>query len=78
MTPEKPEGHTHVIGEEQGYIPLPIRQERVIDEATGAEVSALVSAWRPSPEEMTCLLNGGKVYLRIMGAVHPPVMVWAE
>jgi hypothetical protein len=37
----------------------------------------MTSCWEPTPAELEALNNGGKVYLRIVGTGHPPVMVYA-
>lgn len=37
----------------------------------------MTSCWEPTPAELEALKNGGKVYLRIVGTGHPPVMVYA-
>jgi hypothetical protein len=50
---------------------LPIR-----DELSG-DMPAMVSCWEPTPAELAVLNNGGKVYLRIVGQGHPPVMIYA-
>lgn len=33
------------------------------------------SFWRPSPEELALLMNGGVVELTVIGRLHPPVGV---
>jgi hypothetical protein len=35
----------------------------------------MVSAWFPTPEEMTRLIEGAPLYLGILGRSHPPVML---
>lgn len=37
--------------------------------------NVMVSAWFPTPEEMTALNAGQPVYLHIWGKSHPPVFV---
>lgn len=37
----------------------------------------MTSAWEPTPAELAALNAGGKVYLRVVGTEHPPVMVYA-
>lgn len=37
---------------------------------------AMVSAWFPSPEEISLLQAGQPVYLSIFGTAHPPVALW--
>lgn len=50
--------------------------------ATSGEVydsgPSITVALRPTPEELTCLLNGGTIYLRVSGGSFPPVALWAE
>lgn len=36
---------------------------------------AFVSAWFPTPDELTALNAGAPVHLHIFGSVHPPVYV---
>lgn len=70
---------TRVLGAPPGWTPessgpcvgLPIR-----DEMNG-DVPCMTSCWEPTPAELVALNNGGKVYLRILGAGHPPVAVYA-
>lgn len=71
------EGVTRVIGKAQGYLGLPLRDELANCSVSGV-VPSMVTAWEPTPEELAALNNGGAVYLRVLGEVHPPVMVWAE
>lgn len=82
MNIERIAGCTRMIGESQGYIGLPLRDEIVTDSATGATVCQMTSRWRPTPEELTALLNGGCVYLSVFGhpvkPSHPPVRLYVE
>lgn len=79
MIPARVSGCTRVLGAPEGWTPessgpccgLPIR-----DEASG-DMPTMVSCWEPTPAELSALVNGGKVYLRIVGINHPPVMVYA-
>ncbi len=71
------EGFTRILGKAQGYLGLPVRDEAVECSVNGT-VPCMVTAWEPTPEELTALNAGGAVYLRVMGTCHPPVMVWAE
>lgn len=52
---------------------LPVRLEQTEDGGV-----TMTSAWTPTTEEMLAIMAGGTVYLRIVGATHPPVMLWAE
>lgn len=70
-------GATRVLGQSQGYLGLPLRDE-VIDLAIGGELkpcSRMVTAWEPTPDELTRLAAGAPVYLSVLGNVHPPVML---
>ena len=50
---------------------LPIR-----DEISGDQPS-MTSCWEPTPAELAAIASGGKIYLRVIGQGHPPVMVYA-
>ena len=39
---------------------------------------AMVSFWRPTPEELAALNRGGTVALWVYGEAHPPVAVGVE
>lgn len=52
---------------------LPIR-----DEVDDQGPRVMISAWLPTKDEQLAILAGGTIYLRVMGTVHPPVMIWAE
>jgi NTP pyrophosphatase (non-canonical NTP hydrolase) len=79
VIPTRIDGCTRVLGAPVGWTPetsgqcvgLPIR-----DEMNG-DVPCMVSSWEPTPEELRAIAAGGKVYLRVLGAGHPPVMVFA-
>jgi len=71
---------TRVLGAPAGWTPdtsgpclgLPIR-----DEMNG-DVPCMVSAWEPTPAEVAAIMSGAKVYLRVLGVGHPPVMLMVE
>lgn len=68
-------GATRIIGKSQGCKGLPIRDE-VIDEAVnGPGTPAMVTAWLPTPKELAALNAGAAVRVRILGQIHPPIMV---
>lgn len=79
MIPTRIHGCTRVLGAPAGWTPetsgpcagLPIR-----DEMNG-DVPCMVSSWEPTPAELRAIAAGGKVYLRVLGCSHPPVMVLA-
>lgn len=41
-------------------------------------VPAMVSYWRPDPEELAILNQGGFVMLHVIGEIHPPIAVGAS
>lgn len=69
------EGVTRVIGKSQGYLGLPLRDEVMNCTVNGKGTPAMVTAWQPTPEELARLNAGASVHLRVLGTVHPPVMV---
>jgi len=69
------EGCTRVLGEAQGYIGLPLRDIVINDSVTGPQTPAMESAWFPTPEELAALNAGAPIILRVVGRVHPPVML---
>jgi hypothetical protein len=79
MIPARIAGCSRVLGAPIGWTPetsgpcrgLPIREEVVGD------LPGMTSCWEPTPAELAALVAGGKVYLRIIGTGHPPVMVYA-
>jgi hypothetical protein len=79
MIPVRIKGCTRVLGAPEGWTPdssgpcvgLAIRDGKAGD------MPVMESAWEPTPAELAVLNNGGRVYLRIVGAGHPPVMVYA-
>lgn len=79
MIPTRIHGCTRMLGAPAGWTPetsgpcvgLPIR-----DEMNG-DVPCMVSSWEPTPDELRAIAAGGKVYLRVLGAGHPPVMIYA-
>ena len=79
MIPVRIKGSTRYLGAPMGWQPsenghcahLAIRDE------VSQGMPIMESAWEPTPAELAVLNRGGKVYLRIVGNVHPPVMVYA-
>jgi hypothetical protein len=69
------EGTTRIIGKSQGYLGLPLRDEVINCAVDGDGTPAMVTAWHPSPDELARLNAGASVHLRILGTMHPPVMV---
>ena len=65
--------YTAPEGREKDVVDLHVRLH--IDQALGA---AITSLWKPSEEELACLLAGGGVALTIYGSGHPVVSVGVE
>lgn len=68
-------GATRVLGKTQGYLGLPIRDERINCAVSGPDTPAMVTAWHPTPAELAALNAGAAVHVRILGTSHPPIMV---
>lgn len=66
---------TRTIGKSQGYMGLPIRDEKINCTVNGEETSAMVTAWFPTPKELEALNAGAPVHVRLLGINHPPIMV---
>ncbi|MFW2829908.1 hypothetical protein [Sphingomonas sp. ID0503] len=72
------EGYHVVLGAPAGWTPetsgpclgLPIRREM------NGDMPCMVSAWEPTVAELAALQAGAKVYLRVLGSAHPPVMIY--
>lgn len=69
------EGATRVIGRRQGYLGLPLRDEVIDEKVSGPETPVMTSAWLPTPEELAALNAGAAVHVRVVGTMHPPIMV---
>lgn len=79
MLPVRIEGCTRVLGAPKGWTPEtsgPCCGLAIRDEANG-DAPCMTSAWEPTPAELAVLNAGGRVFLRIVGTGHPPVMVYA-
>ncbi|KKC24911.1 hypothetical protein [Sphingomonas sp. SRS2] len=74
------DGFTRVLGAPRGWTPetsgecgaLPIR------DGLNGDVYCMTSAWEPTPEDIAAIVGGAKIYLRVLGTVHPPVSVFVE
>lgn len=68
-------GATRVLGREQGYVPLPIRDAIAVTPGN-QDVHEMVSAWLPTADELAKLNAGAPVHLHVLGGCcHPPVKV---
>lgn len=68
-------GATRVLGKEQGYLGLPVRDEFINCTVNGEGTPSMVTAWHPTPRELDALNAGAPVHIRILGSNHPPIMV---
>lgn len=66
-------GATRILGQSQGYLGLPIRDENEI--VNGDHTPCMTTAWEPTPDELVRLNAGASVYLRVLGVAHPPVTI---
>lgn len=69
------EGATRIVGKSQGYLGLPIRDERIHCSVNGPETPAMITAWLPTPAELAALNAGAAIHVRVLGSVPPPMMV---
>lgn len=70
-------GATRTIGQSQGYLGLPLRDE-IREVSIGGEIArchAMVTAWEPTPDEIERIKSGAPIYLCVLGNMHPPVML---
>ena len=68
------EGHSRICGQSQGYPGLPIRDETVIDKATGSVANIMHTAWEPTPEEIEKIKSGAKIIVSLIGLNPQPIM----
>lgn len=69
------EGATRVLGKSQGYMGLPVRDEVIACTVNGAGQPCMVTAWLPTPDEISAIVAGAPVHVRILGTAHPPILV---
>ncbi len=69
------DGTTRVLGKSQGYLGLPLRDERINCTVSGEGTPAMVTAWHPTPDELARLNAGASVHVRLLGTAHPPILV---
>jgi hypothetical protein len=69
------EGCTRVLGESQGYLGLPVRDEVINCSVDGPGTPAMTTAWFPTPDELIALIAGAPIHVRILGTGHPPIML---
>ncbi len=69
------EGATRVLGKQQGYLGLPLRDGHFDCSVNGTRTPAMTTAWVPTPKELAALAAGAAVHVSILGTAHPPIMV---
>lgn len=69
------ENSTRVLGKQQGYMGLPVRDELINCSVNGKDTPIMVTAWLPTPKELEALNRGASVHVRILGTEHPPILV---
>lgn len=69
------EGTTRVCGKSQGYLGLPVRDETIVDPATGQECNMMHTAWEPTPEEIEAIVAGAKIIVSVIGNNPQPIML---
>lgn len=70
MIPNSIPGTTRRIGKSQGYNGLSLR-----DELCPHNGPQMVSSWQPTPAEVAAIVAGAPIYLTVLGAGHPPVIL---
>lgn len=68
-------GTTRVLGREQGYTGLHVRDELIAEAVGGPQTPCMTTAWEPTPDELARLTDGAPVRVRILGQAHPPIIV---
>lgn len=71
-------GATRVLGKEQGFTGLPIRDTHINFADNGPDTPCMETLWEPTPAELEKLNRGGYIKLRVLGTGHPPVMLEVE
>lgn len=75
-------GCTEVIGEDQGYLGLPIRKVKKPTNIAGVirSLEHIETAWEPTPKELALLNQGQSVILSVLtfGGPVPPQNVYVE
>jgi hypothetical protein len=70
------DGATRIVGKSQGYMGLPIRDERIECAVNGHNTPCMITAWVPTPEELAALNAGAAVHVRMLGLTPPPMFVF--
>lgn len=81
MIPARIEGFTRVLGAPvywDPYGPEPCCGLPIRDATTDEGTPVMWSAWEPTPDEISAIIAGSKVYLCVVGTQHPMVSVQAD
>jgi len=70
-------GAQHIIGQDQGYLGLPVKWVQKLTMVDGVERMApfMETAWEPTPAELERINAGHSIIISIMGVQHPPIML---
>jgi hypothetical protein len=68
-------GFTRVLGEGQGYLGLPVRDELVNCSVGGEDTPSMVTMWIPTAENVAAIMCGAPIHVRLIVTQHPPIMV---
>ena len=62
---------TRELGRSQGYVPLHVRDEVIIDNERNAQLHIMLSAFELLPDELERVKAGAPVYVSICGSALP-------
>jgi len=68
-------GATRTLGESQGYIGLPLRDELQHCSVGGEGTPVMVTEWTFSDAERFAIYDGANIFLHVVGTGHPPVRI---
>jgi hypothetical protein len=82
MLIRKINNHTAIIGADQGYLSLPLRQT-IGDSIIGGKtvrVEKTETAWEPTPSELEALNQGASIIVQqlLFGQPFPPIYLYTE
>lgn len=69
------EGWSRLIGKDQGYLGLPIRDVIIECSVNGEGTPVMVTHWMPSADEIEAINHGFPIEVSLIGRAHPPIMV---
>lgn len=68
-------GCTRVLGKEQGYKGLPVRDGQYTM-PTGEVYASIETAWFPTPDELEAMIAGAPIIVQLLSSQHPPIMLY--